>query len=84
MQLQKNLELSNSFLASLEFLNPTSRSIENERNIMYCAKKLPPGANIGHKELDALSTEWKNLVLEDIPKDWYLDEKENYKPIDSY
>lgn len=83
-QLINNLSLSNVFLSNLEFLNPLSRSIENENKIMYCAKKLPPGANIGHKELDALSTEWKYLVLEKIPKDWYLDEVQKYKPIDSY
>ena len=82
--LLKNLSLSNLFLSNLEFLNPLSRTIENEKKILYCAKKLPPGANIGHKEIDALSTEWKNLVLENIPKDWFTDEDQKYKPLDTY
>ena len=83
-QLLKNLSLSNSFLANLEFLNPISRTIESEKKVLSCAQKLPPGANIGHKEIDALSTEWKNLVLENIPKNWYTDEVQKYKPLDYY
>ena len=82
--LLKNLSLSNSFLSNLEFLNPLSRTIENENKVLYCAKKLHSGANIGHKYIDALSTEWKNLVLENIPKDWFTDEIQKYNPLDSY
>ena len=38
--LLKNLYLSNSFLSNLEFLNPLSRTIENENKVLYCAKKI--------------------------------------------
>lgn len=75
-ELLKNLSLSNSFLVNLECLNPASRSIKGEDKIYYCAKKLPPGAAISYIELDKLRSEWKNLVPDNIPKDWwYIDEK---------
>ena len=84
-QLLKNLSLSNSFLANLEFLNPASKRMESEDKIYYCARKLPPGAAISYRELDLLRTEWKNYVLDDkIPKHWYIDDEQNYKPIDEY
>merc|ERR1712121_246708 len=76
--------LSNIFLANLNFLSPLSRNMENEKKMLYCAKKLPPGAKIGPKELDSLSMEWKNLLFENIPKNWYTDEIEKYKPLDFY
>jgi hypothetical protein len=84
-ELLKNLSLSNSFLANLECLNPASRSIKGRDKIYYCAKKIPPGAAISYIELDKLRPEWKNLVPDNIPKDWwYIDEKKEYKPIDQY
>jgi len=58
--------------------------MDSEKRILKCAQKLPPGANIGHVQLDMLATEWKNLILEKNPKHWYIDELKNYIPIDNY
>lgn len=79
-----NLSLNNSYLANLRFLNPELRNIESEKRIVKCAKKLPPGAKIGHIQLDIFTLEWKNPVLESIPKSWFIDENKNYLPIDKY
>ena len=57
--------------------------MKSEDKISYCAKRLPPGAEVGYKELDELKREWKNLALEDIPRDWYTDDQK-YKPYDEH
>ena len=82
--LLKNLSLNNKYLANLRFLNPVSRSVESEKWIVKCAQKLPPGSKITHVQLDTLATEWKMLILDKIPKNWYIDESNNYIPIDKY
>ena len=77
--LLKNLSLKNSVLADFHFLDPSSRKIENEKQIMRMVKKLPPGSHVKENDYDLLSLEWKLYVLESIPNEWIED-----VPIDRY
>ena len=67
--LKKNLSLKNKHLANLRFLSPEYRTVEGERMILRCASSMPPNFKLTSREMDALSIEWKLLVLQDIPKD---------------
>lgn len=78
-RLLKNLSLKNSVLADFHFLDPSSRKIENEKQIMRMVKKLPPGSHVKENDYDLLSLEWKLYVLESIPNEWIED-----VPIDRY
>ena len=67
-ELKKNLPLKNKFLANLRFLKPENRNIDGEKMILGCAKFMPPVCKFNSREMDALSMEWKHLVLQDIPE----------------
>ena len=67
-ELKKNLPLKNQFLANLRFLKPENRNIDGEKMILGCAKFMPQGCKFTSSEMDALSLEWKHLVLQDIPE----------------
>ena len=67
-ELTKNLPLKNQFLANLRFLKPENRNIDGEKMILGCAKFMPQVCKFTSREMDALSMEWKHLVLQDIPE----------------
>lgn len=69
--LMKNMSLSSRFLANMRFLKPTWRTMSAERSVSRCATSLPPITNMTDKQVDSLSLEWRNLVLENIPEEWY-------------
>ena len=66
--MQKNLSLKNKYLANLRFLHPDYRKMEGEKMILSCASSMPPNFKLTSREMDALSIEWKQLILQDIPK----------------
>ena len=67
-QLKKNLSLSNKLLANLRFLKPENKNIGAEKMILGVAKSMPPKFRLSTREMDALSLEWKLLLLEDLPE----------------
>ena len=78
--LLKNVSLRNTILAYLRFLGPLSRNIISEKQIKRIAKKLPPSCHLKESDIDSISIEWKQLVLEEIPAEWTKDDV----PIDTY
>ncbi|CAL4194638.1 unnamed protein product [Meganyctiphanes norvegica] len=66
--LKKNLSLKNKFLANLRFLKPENKVIEGEKMILGCASFMPPITKFKSRDMDALSIEWKQLILEDVPE----------------
>ena len=80
-ELVKNLPLKNRFLANLRFLKPENRNIAGEKMILGCAKFMPPVCKFTSRELDALSMEWKHLVLQDIPE---IPKIDNHIPVEEY
>ena len=80
-ELKKNLPLKNKFLANLRFLQPEYRNIEGEKMILGCAKRMPPIFKLSSREMDALSMEWKHLVLEEIPE---VPKVNNHIPVQEY
>ena len=67
-QLMKHMSLKNKYLANLRFLHPKYRTVEGEKMILRCASSMPPNFKLTSREMDALSIEWKQLVIQDIPK----------------
>ena len=49
--------------------------------ILGSAKCMPPVCKLSSRDLDALSLEWKHLVLEDIPD---IPKIKNHIPVDEY
>ena len=80
-QLTKNLPFKNKFLANLRFLQPDYRKSEGESMILKCADKMPPIFKLSSREMDALSIEWKHLVLQDLPE---IPKINGYIPVDVY
>ena len=62
-ELKQKLLLKNKVLANLRFLKPENRKTEGERMIVGWAKVMPPVAKLTSREMDALSLEWKHLVI---------------------
>ena len=77
-ELKQKLPLKNKVLANLRFLKPENRKTEGERMIVGCAKVMPPVAKLTSREMDALSLEWKHLVIQDLPE---IPKIDNYVPV---
>ena len=77
-ELKQKLPLKNKVLANLRFLKPENRKTEGERMIVGCAKVMPPVAKLTSREMDALSLEWKHLVIQDLPE---IPKIDNHVPV---
>ena len=62
------MSLSNKLLANLRFLKLENKNIGAEKMILGVAKSMPPKFRLSTREMDALSLEWKLLLLEDLPE----------------
>lgn len=80
-ELKKNLPYTNKFLSNLRFLKPEYKTCEGEKMILKCVDKMPPVCKLNSREKDALSMEWKHLVLTDIPE---IPKVNGHIPIDTY
>ena len=80
-EMKKNVPFKNKFLANIRFLQPEYRNMEGEKIILGCAKHMPPVSKLSSREMDALSIEWKHLILEEIPD---IPKINNHIPIEEY
>ena len=60
--------MNNVFLANLRFLKPENKAIKGEKMMLGVAASMPPVYELTPREMDALTFEWKLLILEDVPE----------------
>ena len=65
----------------MKFLQPEYKTVEGERMILHCADMMPPVSQLSSRERDALSMEWRHLVLQDLPD---IPKINGHIPFDAY